>query len=373
MCKNTSKLYLALPKRTLMKLRNYLGLIAILLVCVGCPNDDDDGLIEVPVRDRGEQSIEDDEEIRTYLATHFYNYEDFENPPADFDYEIRFGEIEGDNADKTPILERSELKTKIYSRFGAENKLYILQVREGAGNESFATFTDSTLMTYKGVNLGGDTFDASPSPIWFNLPSTIDGFSNGIGKSVALSVSSNEVDNVGFKGATGFTVSPDGTADFTQDYGIGAIFIPSGLAYFNQPPPGIELYKPLVFTFSVFDVVITDHDGDGIISLNEDLDGNGFLFDAEDNPDEDAVAAYQDPDDDNDGILTKLETVTDDEGNFVSVMDTDGDTIEDHLDTDDDGDGIPTEEEIEINPVTGEITYPDTDGDGTPDYLDSDS
>ncbi len=372
MRKNTSKLYLALLKIILMKLRNYLGLILVLLVCVACPNNDDD-LIEVPVRDRGEQSVEDDELLVEYLSTHFYNYEEFENPPADFDYKIVFDTIAGDNSDKTPLINRPELKKKQYNRFDTDNSLYILQVREGSGVEPVATFTDSTLLAYEGFNLYGETFDATVNPIWLNLPTTIDGFANGLGTSVNLLSTVSEDNNVGFGGASGFTVEPDGTTSFNQDYGVGAVFVPSGLAYFNQPPADISLYGSIVFTFSVFDVVITDHDGDGIITINEDIDNNGFLFDEADNPDGDAVPAFRDPNDDNDGILTKLETVTDEDGNFVSLLDTDGDGINDHLDTDDDGDGRPTIDEIIVNTLTGEITYTDTDGDGTPDYLDSDS
>ena len=356
-----------------MKIRNYLGLIAVLLICVACPNDDDDGIITVPPRDRGEQSIADDEVIMEYLATHFYNYEEFENPPTGFDYKIRFDTISDDNSDKTPILDREELKVKIYDRFDTQNKLYILQVRQGAAEEPVANYTDSTLVQYTGSNLGGDTFDASPSPVWFDLPSTINGFSNGLGTSVGLDASSDPDGNVGFRGGSSFTVNPDGTTEFSQDYGIGAVFIPSGLAYFNQPPPGIELYGPLVFTFSVYDVKITDHDGDGILSINEDLDMNGFLFDEEDNPDEDQAFAYADPDDDNDRVQTRLEIVLDAEGNFLSYLDTDGDGLSNHLDDDDDGDGRSTLSEIVINATTGEVTFPDEDGDGTPDYLDPDN
>ncbi|WP_298328580.1 hypothetical protein [uncultured Dokdonia sp.] len=341
-----------------MKLRNYLGLAIVLLLCVGCPEDDDADITIVPPRDRGEQAIEDDAEIREYLETHFYNYEEFENPTVDFDYQIRFDTIALANSDKTPLIDRPELSSLTYNREDTDQTIYILTARQGSSEKPAATYADSTLLNYTGRNLNSSVFDSSPNPVWFDLARTIDGFQNGV---------------AGFKGAgSGPVTNGDGTTAY-EDYGVGAVFIPSGLAYFNLPPGSVEIYSPLVFTFSVFNVVITDHDGDGIISIDEDLDGNGFLFDDADDPDNDLSFAYIDQDDDNDGVLTKLEIIRDEDGNLVSFIDTDGDGISNHLDSDDDGDGRDTLDEIVINSTTGVVTYTDTDGDGIPDYLDADS
>ncbi len=354
MLKNTSKLYLAPLKKIFMMIKNYLSILIVLVLCISC-GDDDRTPDAIPFNDRGEQSITDDAFIRDYLQTHFYNYEEFANPTSEFDYEIRFDTIAGENADKTPLLEQVTPLT--YDRFETSNTLYILTAREGVG--ASPTFADSTFVTYRGANILGNVFDGAANPIWFNLPATIDGFANGI---------------AGAKGGSGFTTAPDGTTEFNNDYGIGAVFIPSGLAYFAQPPnSNIGIYSSLVFTYSIFDSKVTDHDGDGIISINEDINGNNFFFDDEDNTDDDNQSNFNDPDDDNDGVTTKLEIVRDDEGNFVSFQDTDNDGTNDHLDDDDDGDGILTVDEISINFNTGVITYPDSDGDGTPDYLDSDS
>ena len=74
--------------------------------------------------------------------------------------------------------------------------------------------------------------------------------------------------------------------------------------------------------------------------MEEDLDGDGFLFD--DNTDLEgeierrlriAFPNFRDPDDDGDGVLTRDE-ISDENGNII-------------------------------------FPYPDTDNDGTPDYLDS--
>ena len=44
---------------------------------ISCKKDDDDDAEVVPVRDRGEQAIEDDEALIAYLQTHFYNEENY--------------------------------------------------------------------------------------------------------------------------------------------------------------------------------------------------------------------------------------------------------------------------------------------------------
>lgn len=359
-------MYLVVPKMKLMKFRNYLSLIAILLICVGCPNDDDDDPIAVPARERSEVAPEDDAEIIAFLQTHFYNYEEFEAGESGFDYKVRFDTINGANSDKTPIIDRPELTFITYDFFDVPQTLYILTARRGGtaganlAEERAITYADSVFTDYEGTFFDGELFDASVNPIWFDLPVTIDGFARGLEN---------------FKGAPGgVTVNQDGTVSY-EDFGSGAIFIPSGIAYFNNDnrPPGIPAYEPLIFTFQTYLTNETDHDGDGILSLDEDLNSNKFLFDALDNPDNDIAPAFLDPDDDNDGILTRLEIVRDANGLLINFIDTDGDGINDHLDDDDDGDGRLTRDEIDLNPNTGAIVFPDTDGDGTPDYLDTDN
>lgn len=343
-----------------MNIKNYLGLIAVLLVCTACPNDDD-GPEAIPLRDRGEQAAEDDELIREYLQTHFYNYEEFANPPADFNYKIVFDTIANDNADKTPLID--QVTTKTFNRVETDQTIYILTAREGVG-EFVPTFADSTFLSFSGQKIYGDVFDSTASPIWLDLVSTIEGFAKGV---------------AGSKPGSGFMVNPDGTTTFEQDYGIGAVFMPSGVAYYAAPPANssIGLYANLVFTYDTLLADQADHDNDFIPSILEDVNNNGFLFDQEeDNTDGDAVPNFRDPNDENDGVLTSLEVLTevDSEGNtvFAGFLDTDNDGIPDHLDTDDDGDGIDTIDEIEIEP-DGTVVFPDTDQDGTPNYLDSDS
>ncbi len=281
-----------------------------------CRNDDDNGFEEIPPRDRGEESIAADAELQTYLQTHFYNYEEFQTPTADFDFKVILDTIAGDNADKIALIDQVESKV-VADRREPEvlYNLYILKAREGEGNSP--SFVDSTLVTFEGELLDGSLFDGAPNPVWFDLTGVIDGFQEGLTE---------------FSGATSSSTNPDGTLSF-EGFGSGALFMPSGLAYFNQPPSqAIPLYAQLIFTINMLEATVADHDQDGIISIDEDVNNNGDELDD----------------------------------------DTDADGIPDFADFDDDNDGIPTRDEIEID-GDGNVTFPDTDGDGIPDYRDEDN
>ena len=74
-----------------------------------------------------------------------------------------------------------------------------------------------------------------------------------------------------------------------------------------------------------------DDDGDGILSINEDPNGDGDP--TNDDTDNDGIANYLDNDDDGDGILTQDESV--DEDTNPDNDDTDEDGIPNYLDSDD--------------------------------------
>jgi len=308
----------------------FLVSICFNLMFVACKDDDDDGFEPVPIRDRGEQAIEDEEALNDYLESHFYNYEEFENPGEDFDYTIRIDTIDENNADKQPLIESERLIVKTIERSDVEYTYYILKVREGAGHQP--TFADSTFANYKGQLLNRYIFDQAVNPIWFDLPGYDVLNNNGQAIRRGGTITGFAQALTEFRAATGYEVNPDNTVSWNNDYGIGAAFIPSGLAYFSSSSGRIPPYSPLVFSFQLFRVNEADHDGDGIPSWMEDLDGDGILF--------------------ND--------------------DTDEDGLSNHSDTDDDGDGTSTREEIIIN-EDGTIEFPDSNNNGVPDYLDPDS
>ncbi|MDX1752349.1 MAG: hypothetical protein R3259_04120 [Salinimicrobium sediminis] len=301
-----------------MNLKKFLFLpVLAAAFLISCDKDDDGSAEPEPPRDRGEQEIADQAALDAYLETHFYNYEDFENPPADFNYQIEIDTINAANADKTPLSQSPLLEAKTYTFEDVEYTIYLLKVREGAEDQYQPKFSDSTFVSYRGSLLNRRMFDASVNPVWFDLTRTIPGFSQSLSE---------------FRGASGFEVQPDNTIKWNNDYGIGAVFLPSGLGYFNTPQASIPSYSPLVFTFRLYGANEADHDNDGIPSWMEDLD----------------------------------------EDEQVNNDDTDGNFVPNYMDADDDGDFVPTKEEIVIN-EDGSLTFPDTDGDGTPDYLDSDS
>ena len=364
-------------KLTMKKMKFTLPLLALLLVFVSaCRNDDDNGAGGIPFRDRDDESAVSQLIIEKYLQTHFYNYEEFANPPADFDFRITFDTIAGDNSDKIPLIEQVRSKM-VQDRIELDvmYKLYYLVVEEGEGET--IQFPDVALANFRGISLDerfivdeddldgdGDTeedieiyptelFDQSVNPANFDLTGIVNGLQDAF---------------IEFKTASDFTTNGDGTISF-NGFGNGAVFIPTGLGYFAEPPPGpdggpvVPIYSQLIFSFQLFNRLQGDQDGDTIPSIFEDRNGNGIEED--DDTDEDGQFDVFDADDDNDGRLTRDEVVQ----NMYTVSP---------------GDDDPTlaSNEIEVNreidEVTGiititTITFTDTDGDGVADYIDADS
>ena len=338
----------------------FCALVA-LLALNSCKKDDNTSVEVTPPRDRGEVQAESDDNIMAYLTTHFYNYDEFADPSADFDYKIRFDTISGDNKDKIPLID--SVKVADYTFEDVNYKLYTLVVRKGEGKQ--ATYADSIFLNYRGNVLGvKDRFDETINPVWFDLggnfnvnigsvQGTIFGFDNGANY---------------FKGASQVSQNDDGTLAFSNDYGIGAVFIPSGLGYFNNTQANIPAYSSLVFQFYVYNAVPnTDNDQDGVPNIVEDLNGNNTLKD--DDTDGDGLVNFVDVDDDNDGVPTSVEIEIKEDGTIV-YTDTDGDGVPNYLDDDDDGDGRPTRDELRLNSSGGIISIPDSNDDGIPDYLD---
>lgn len=295
---------------------SFLTVLFLFISLTGC-NKDDDTPPPPPPRDRGQEAIRAQEEIETFLKTHFYNYEDFLTDPDNFS--IKFDSIVGENADKTPLIDQVSYKeVQDISNSSVVYKLYYLTVREGAGSKP--NFSDNTINTYEGRNLELEMFDNAVQPVKLHL--VRDRENQGIIRGLQQVL-------IEFGTAGNVNENPDGTLTF-EDYGIGVAFIPSGLGYYQSPPMGIiQPYDQLIFSFELFDSEIVDHDRDGIPSYMEDLNGNQYLGDD----------------------------------------DTDGDGIPNYLDDDDDGDGRLTRDEIIIHD-DGTLEFPDRNQNGTPDYLD---
>jgi len=320
-------------------LKRITGLV-LLLFLLACSNDDTGDFVVVPPRSLAEVEAEDDAAIIAYLETHFYNYEEFQSPPPDFDFKIVLDTIAGANADKIPLIDQVSSATRsvqageffLESDETLDHTFYYLEARSGIGANP--TVADSVYVRYRGSLLDGIPFDGSENiPIWFDL-AQIQGpqqGARGFGEAMPnFKIGGNVIDN------------GDGT--FTVDgYGVGLMFLPSGLGFFNVPSGSIPPYSPLIFEVDLFTLNETDHDGDGIPSILEDVDGDGYLYN--DNTDEDEERAS---------------------GQLIRFAD--------FLDLDDDQDGTPTREEINLDAEGNLILpFPDADGDGIPDYRDPDT
>ncbi|MCX7550638.1 FKBP-type peptidyl-prolyl cis-trans isomerase [Xanthomarina sp. F2636L] len=361
-----------------MKFRNLAtAFLCFGLVVLSCKKDDEDPEPEpVPVRDRQEVYNENIAEIETYLETHFYNYEEFQQndmysivdampytvTPNDT-FEIVFDTIAGANSDKISLMDMlgGDLKLKeVTDSEGIEYKLYYLVVREGLGGDIHGI--DRVFAKYKGYLIDNTLFDSAVSSVPFDLTSVgnargvVDGFREGI---------------IEFKARQAYTENTDGTV-VSHNHGIGSVFVPSGLGYFSQTQATVPSYSNLIFNFNSEKRTLLDHDNDGVFSYLENLNGNKDYFD--DDTDGDGLANFVDVDDDGDGTLTKDEiertAYTEDENMQAFTSSTaaqayyDAYAAPDELlyKIEDNNDGTFT-----LNTVI--IT--DSNNDGTPDYLDS--
>lgn len=318
-------------------MKRILSVLYIAFLFLSCGDDDDD-VMQVPPRLLSEVEPENRKEIITFLKTHFYNYEDFLAPPVDFDFKIKIDTIAGDNADKTPLIKQVDSAiinvsaTEFSLTDGEEDiphKYYYLNARFGVQEKVNPSVADSVFVRYEGKLLNGTSFDGSTtSPVWFDLARIqaplqgFRGFSEGM---------------VNFKPGGNPIVNPDGTF-VVEGYGVGMIIFPSGLGGFNTFQSSIPQYSPLIFLIDLFTINVSDHDADGIPSIQEDVNGNGYLYDDNTDEEDEKVAGFS-----------------------LTV---------DFLDTDDDDDGVSTREEI--SDADGNIIFPYPSTGGIPDYLNPD-
>ncbi len=313
--------------KAMMKYCKFFGLLIISSAfMISCNGTEDDGA-SIQLRDETEVYLENEETIEAYLASHYFEVIPSltSNPLLQ---EIVIDTIAGENADRTSIMDSDELKMKEVEQGDLTYRLYYIQVRKGAEETYQPTKADRVIVTYTGENLQENTFDESDVPVSFNLlgnqgPGIITGFAEAL---------------IEFQGSSSFEENTDGSINYSDDFGMGVVFIPAGLAYFNGAPSN---YEPIMFEFKLLSGVQMDHDGDGIPSYLEDTDNDGIYFEQDEDMDNDGTPNYLDVDDDGDGVLTADE---------IEVNDANED-------------GIITEDEI---------IFTDTNNDGTPDYLDPD-
>ncbi len=273
-----------------------LGLLFALTIMIFSCNEDDN----FTPFDHAAQAIIDNDSLVSYLATHYYD--------------VALDSIKEVDAGQTPFSDIVQSIAVVENEI--DYTLYYIVSEQGVGYQP--TIIDDVLTTYKGELIDGTVFDQRETITignpWFNLTGVIKGWQHGMPL---------------FKG--GDNISMIGEPLEFENFGKGFLFIPSGLGYLNSGSGLVPANAPLIFKIDMHYSMAADHDGDGVVSNDEDIDGDGDV--TNDDTDEDLIPNYVDTDDDGDGILTK--------------------------DEDTNGDGDPTND--------------DDDMDGTPNYLDSDS
>jgi hypothetical protein len=304
-----------------MKLRKFTISALLLIAMVSSCKKEDDGPTFVAA-DRTEQQVIDGDSLIGYLETHYYNSGTFETPgnyhiEQIIIKELPIDEVTGDylpmpDPDNNTLLIDAVL-TRTTTYLDVEYVYYVLNINEGGGERP--NFSDDVRVNYSGMMQNDELFDSTVNPVTFDLLNLIQAWRLVMPE---------------FRASVGDPViEPDGTVSF-DNYGLGVMFIPSGLAYFASPPLGVTRYANLVFKFELYQTEINDHDVDLVPTYLEDLDDNGNVFD--DDTDNDGIPNFLDVDDDADGVLTKFEDI-DNDGNPLND-DTDGDGIPNFLDRD---------------------------------------
>ncbi|PXY44331.1 FKBP-type peptidyl-prolyl cis-trans isomerase [Flavobacterium hydrophilum] len=285
------------------KFKYFFILLITATALISCNKDDDDKVETVPLRDYQEQYLKDNDSILKYLKTNY-----IEEVTADFDVKITkipAGGTQKSIFDQTqyPLLTRKVYNDNIYYT------VYYLVLNEGVG-EAPCNY-DNIYTSYVGTLLDGTVFDTSNN---FGRSFSLDGLgSNGVFVDGWKEIFPK------FKSGKANPVNADGTITYSN-FGAGMMFLPSGLAYYGGGSGAIKSYTPIAFSFKLFDIQRLDHDGDGIFDINEDINGDGYVYDfrnkelyanppAEliDDTDGDGLANFIDIDDDGDGYTTYLE------------------------------------------------------------------
>lgn len=311
------------------KFKYYFVLLLAGIAIVSCNKKDDDEVVVTPVRDYAEQYKADNDSIEKYLKNNY-----IKNVTADF--EITFEKITNP-ATQVSIWDQTVYPLEhrdVYNR-DVNYRVYYLTLRKGTG-EAPCNF-DSITVSYTGSLLTGTQFDSSyglPRNLDLDIYTTTGGAIEGWGEIIPK-----------FRVGTPNTPGPDGTITY-DNYGAGVMFLPSGLAYYASSPSGIPAYSPLLFTFKLLALKRVDSEynvsngskvtvGDGVLTYQEDINGDGYVYDHRDK--------VRFP-----NMPKEL------------IDDTDGDGIPDFYDFDDDGDGYTTRYEVTKPagaPVTGISKY----------------
>jgi len=324
--------------------------VLVLAIYFSCSQDDGDDFVVAELRDRGEQQATDDALLRDYFETHYYNAGDLQSI-ANLTINDVVIEAVPDTGlptggrllidelnDSAGILEEHTVNL-----FDTDYTFYILRLRQGTGTIT-PNSGDDVRVRYEGFLEDASVFDDANKdiPQDFDLINLIPAWRLVVPQ---------------FNIAEGFTTN-NGIVNYTNP-GVGIMFIPSGLGFFNTFQTGIPSYSNIIFKFELLQSNQKDHDNDGVPSYIEELNQNILYTD--DDSDSDGFPNYVDPDDDGDGVSTIDEHAQ--QQYMIGISDPDP---------------VFGANEFVIGRTTlgstvtiTTITLVDSNGDGTFDYLDS--
>ncbi len=278
-------------------------LVAISVLVVNC-NDDDEVIPEPEaLKDFQTQYNADLISIEQFLKENKVTVDTDFNPTFTRvvlnDPSCIFTENQNNATNPTKLLFR------MVNSNGVDYKLYFLQINKGGGLRP--TSADNILNSYQGNVIENLTTTAPMSVVESDV----------IGKQFDISIDAETNYSLPslirawaevfpqFNGAI-ITINVNGGKVY-NNFGSGVMFVPSGLGYYNVSRTNIPQYSNLLFKFKLNDVIRTDNDGDGILSINEDLNGDYYFDTKNDDTDGDLIVDAADRDDDGDNFLTLFE------------------------------------------------------------------
>lgn len=277
-------------------------LVAISVLVVNCNDDEEEPTVKpTTINDFLTQFNTDNLAIEKYLKTHSVTVDADFNPtfvPVN-DGDLSSIWLSNRNNPSNPIqlLERKFKQTR--NSVESEYKIYYLKFNQGVGQRP--TNLDDIFASYKGslLDINTTVFETNNNPEFYgiltqrvnNKESLVPGWSQILPQFNAALVTTN---------ANGGKIY--------SNYGAGAMFLPSGFAYFGVSPSTIiPEYSPLIFSFKLNGVIQIDNDNDQILSVNEDLNGDHYIDTINDDTDKDGRVDAFDQDDDGDNFLTLAE------------------------------------------------------------------
>lgn len=261
----------------MIKLKHFLYALILGTIMYSCGDSDENQIVDN--FDHAGQAKIDNDSILKFLKNNYFD------DTLDSIVPLKSG--------KTSLFEDDRLLTKKVNEFDIDYTYYVFVQHEGAPDvdKGFPTVIDSILPVYRLRTLTNAMEVKKEQdlifPSWFNQLNVIRGW---------------RYPWVHFKG--GNNLSTVGEPLKYEDGGKGFFILPSGLSYRNSS--NALANKILLYYIELYDFVEgTDHDGDNIPSIKEDINGDGKPWN--DDTDNDTRFNFLDDDDDGDRILTKDE------------------------------------------------------------------